>query len=54
MECGRELCMVMDSGMWVVRLYIQWNPSKVDTIGTRIFVCYSEVSIAQGFRCSRA
>ena len=27
---------------------LQWNPSKADTIGTRFFVRYSEVSIAQG------
>ena len=26
------------------RVQIQWNPSKADTIGTRIFVRYSEVS----------
>ena len=35
-------------------IVLQWNPSKADTIGTRIFVRYSEVSVAQGFRCSRA
>ena len=28
---------------------VQWNPSKVDTIGTKDFVCCSEeVSLAQG------
>ena len=27
---------------------IQWNPSKADTIGTKNFVCCSEVSLAQG------
>ena len=27
---------------------VQWNPSKVDTIGTKNFVCCSEVSLAQG------
>ena len=27
---------------------IQWNPSKADTIGTRFFVRYSEVSVALG------
>ena len=27
---------------------IQWNASKVDTIGTEGFFLYSEVSIAQG------
>ena len=27
---------------------IQWNPSKMDTIGTKDFVCCSEVSLAQG------
>ena len=27
---------------------IQWNPSKADTIGTKNFVHYSEVSLAQG------
>jgi hypothetical protein len=26
---------------------IQWNPSKTDTSGTKIFVLYSEVSIVQ-------
>ena len=29
-------------------MYIQWNPSKTDTIGTKDFVLYSEVSLAQG------
>ena len=27
---------------------VQWNPSKVDTIGTKNFVRCSEVSLAQG------
>ena len=27
---------------------IQWNPSKADTMGTKNFVRYSEVSLAQG------
>ena len=27
---------------------LQWNPSKTDTIGTKNFVRYSEVSLAQG------
>ena len=26
---------------------LQWNPSKVDTIGTKIFARYSEMSLAQ-------
>ena len=26
---------------------IQWNPSKVDTIGTKDFICCSEVSLPQ-------
>jgi len=39
----------------VVRVSVlQWNPSKADTIGTWFFVRHSEVSIAQGFRCSCA
>ena len=29
-------------------LHIQWNPSKVDTIGTKNFVRHSEVSLVQG------
>ena len=29
-------------------LLLQWNPSKADTIGTKDFVCCSEVSSAQG------
>ena len=29
-------------------MVVQWNPSKADTIGTKIFVRYSEVSISQG------
>ena len=33
---------------------LQWNPSKVDTIGTKIFVRYSEVSLAQGLVIDRA
>ena len=36
------------------RSVVQWNPSKADTTGTSCFVRYSEVSVAQGFRCSRA
>ena len=37
------------------RVYgIQWNPSKADTIGTSVFVRYSEVSVTQGFTCARA
>ena len=31
-----------------IYMYIQWNPSKADTIGTKKFVRYSEVSLAQG------
>ena len=31
-------------------LEIQWNPSITDTIGTQYFVCYSKVSLTQGFR----
>ena len=31
-----------------VIILIQWNPSKVETIGTKNFVCCSEVSLAQG------
>ena len=27
---------------------LQWNPSKADTIGTKNFVRYCEVSFAQG------
>ncbi len=42
------------SGKNLWALVLQWNPSKADTIGTRIFVRFSEVSVAQGFRCSRA
>ena len=30
------------------RRKIQWNPAKADTIGTKNFVCYREVSLAQG------
>ena len=35
-------------------LLIQWNPSKVDTIGTKIFVRSSEVSLAQGLMVDHA
>ena len=31
-----------------MREELQWNPSKADTIGTKIFVRCSEVSLAQG------
>ena len=27
---------------------VQWNPSKADTIGTKDFVLYREVSLTQG------
>ena len=27
---------------------VQWNPSKMDTTGTKDVVLYSEVSLAQG------
>ena len=30
-------------------LELRWNPSKADTIGTKNFVHYSEVSLAQGW-----
>ena len=33
----------------MTRKQIQWKPSKADTIGTKIFVRYSEVSLAQGW-----
>ena len=33
---------------------IQWNPSKVDTMGTWAFFHYSEVSITQGGKCTCA
>ena len=29
-------------------MYTQWNPSKTDTAGTKDYVPYSEVSLAQG------
>ena len=29
-------------------VHVQWKPSKADTIGTKNFVCCSEVSLAQG------
>ena len=29
-------------------LAIQWNPSKADTIGTKDFVLYREVSLTRG------
>ena len=29
------------------RLHIQWSPSKTDTTGTKDFVLYSEMSLAQ-------
>ena len=32
----------------VVHDYIQWNPSKADTLVTKNFVRCSEVSLAQG------
>ena len=32
----------------MTRKQIQWKPSKADTIGTKILVRYSEVSLAQG------
>ena len=32
---------------WQIQVCVQWNPSKADTIGTKIFVCYSEVSLDQ-------
>ena len=41
-------------GKYLWALVLQWNPFKADTIGTRIFVRYGEVSVAQGFRYSRA
>ena len=31
-----------------LRIHLQWNPSKADTIGTKYFVRCSEVSLAQG------
>ena len=31
----------------------QWNTFKADTIGPWVFVRYSELSIAQGFRYAR-
>ena len=33
---------------FLVRTVLQWNPSKADTIGTKIFVRYSKVFLAQG------
>ena len=33
---------------------LQWNPSKVDTIGSEGFVLYSEVSVAQGLVAGHA
>ena len=30
------------------KLILQWSPSKIDTIGTKGFVLYSEGSLAQG------
>ena len=35
--------------VWLYR--VQWNSSKPDTIGTRVFFCYKEVSVTQGFMC---
>ena len=33
----------------IIKIFsIQWNPSKADTIRTKNFVRYSEVSLAQG------
>ena len=29
-------------------MLLQWNPSKADTIGTKDFVLYREVSLTQG------
>ena len=42
-KCG--FCIFVAS---CVRVCVQWNPSKVDTIGTKNFVRCSEVSLAQG------
>ena len=33
---------------------LQWNPSKADTIGTKIFVHCSEVSLAKGLAIDHA
>ena len=33
---------------------LQWNPSKTDTTGTKDFIFYSEVSLAQGFAADHA
>ena len=33
-----------------IKMLLQWNPSKVDAVGTKGFVLYSEVSFAQGLR----
>ena len=33
---------------WCIFAGIQWNPSKTNTIGTKDFVLYNEVSLAQG------
>ena len=29
--------------------YVQWNPSKMDTIREKTFILYKEVSFIQGF-----
>ena len=38
----------------VLYKHVQWNPSKIDTIGTKDFVLYSKVSLAQGLVVDRA
>ena len=35
-------------GIYALVYGIQWNPSKTDIIGTKDFVLYYEVSLAQG------
>ena len=32
----------------MITLVLQWNPSIMDTTGTKHFVIYSEISFAQG------
>ena len=39
---------ILDWGIKMTTLPIQWNHSKADTIGTKDFVLYREVSLTQG------
>ena len=46
-HANSRLCMPTSNDLSMV-LIQQWNPSKADTIGTKDFVLYREVSLTQG------